>query len=311
MVRRWWLGIVRTNYARWTTAHGALPAPHGSVPRKHWRTRAERDGILLLHAQHPLDGYRALAYLMLDAGNVAVSPSSVYRVLHAAGVPGRWTRTPSKKGAGFEQPTYAHAHWPIDCTYINIAGTFYYVVCHSRWVIAVFRALGNARVDDDPRRLDHRTAGAGTVSQHTAARDLRQRPAIHRARLSGVHSRRRDDARAHGPVQPAVERQAGTLESNAESPTVRPEAPTSPDDARRHVIAFVHHYNTQRLHSAIGYITLADRLAGRSQAIWDTRDAGSKRHARRDNSRIAPPHNHHRRPASRFHGTSTHLSHSR
>ena len=55
------------------------------------------------------------------------SPSSVYRVLQGAGVLGRWTRTPSKKGTGLEQPTYAHAHWPIDCTYINIAGTFYYL----------------------------------------------------------------------------------------------------------------------------------------------------------------------------------------
>ena len=55
--------------------------------------------------------------------------------------------------------------------------------------------------------------------------------------------------------------------------TIRPEAPTSPDDARRHVTAFVTHYNDARLHSAIGYITPADRLAGRSAQIWATLDA--------------------------------------
>ena len=45
--------------------------------------------------------------MMLDADVVAVSPSSVYRVLKAAGklLP-RWAK-PSKKGKGFEQPVAA------------------------------------------------------------------------------------------------------------------------------------------------------------------------------------------------------------
>ena len=35
---------------------------------------------------------------------------------------------------------------------------------------------------------------------------------------------------------------------------------------------FVEHYNHVRLHSAIGYVAPADKLAGREQAIWDERD---------------------------------------
>ena len=34
---------------------------------------------------------------------------------------------------------------------------------------------------------------------------------------------------------------------------------------------FVTHYNTVRLHSAIAYITPADKLAGRAEAIWAAR----------------------------------------
>ena len=34
---------------------------------------------------------------------------------------------------------------------------------------------------------------------------------------------------------------------------------------------FVAHYNEVRLHSAIGYVTPADRLAGRETAIWSER----------------------------------------
>ena len=34
---------------------------------------------------------------------------------------------------------------------------------------------------------------------------------------------------------------------------------------------FVEHYNTGRLHSAIGYVTPADKLASREEEIWAER----------------------------------------
>ena len=41
----------------------------------------------------------------------------------------------------------------------------------------------------------------------------------------------------------------------------------------RQVVAdFVGHYNNVRLHSAIGYVTPADKLAGKEQEIWNRRD---------------------------------------
>ena len=63
--------------------------------------------------------------------------------------------------------------------------------------------------------------------------------------------------------------------------------------ARALVARFVAHYNTVRLHSAIGYITLADFLAGRGPAIWAARDAKLEaaregRRARRAAAREAP-----------------------
>jgi putative transposase len=42
--------------------------------------------------------------MMLDADVVAVSPSSVWRVLQHAGLLSRWKGKPSRKGTGFEQP---------------------------------------------------------------------------------------------------------------------------------------------------------------------------------------------------------------
>ena len=65
--------------------------------------------------------------MMLDAGIVAVSPASVWRVLGRAGLLSKWNGKPSKKGTGFEHRLAAHQHWHIDFSYINISGTFYYL----------------------------------------------------------------------------------------------------------------------------------------------------------------------------------------
>ena len=46
--------------------------------------------------------------------------------------------------------------------------------------------------------------------------------------------------------------------------TLRPTPPDSPESARRMVRVFVAYYNRERLHSAIGFLTPADLLAGRA-----------------------------------------------
>ncbi|MCP4600156.1 MAG: transposase family protein, partial [Proteobacteria bacterium] len=91
------------------------------------------------YREHPNEGYRRLAYMMLDGDVVAVSPSIVYRALKAAGMLKKWAKSVSKKGQGFTQPTRPHEHWHTDIAYINICGTFYYLCSlldgYSRYVI--------------------------------------------------------------------------------------------------------------------------------------------------------------------------------
>jgi hypothetical protein len=65
------------------------------------------------------------------------------------------------------------------------------------------------------------------------------------------------------------------------------------EDARRLVAEFVTYYNTVRLHSAIAYITPADKLAGRSEAIWAARreklaQADARRRAKAREKAFAP-----------------------
>jgi transposase InsO family protein len=100
---------------------------NGWVPRDFWLEDWEKQAIIGFHLKNPLEGYRRLTLMMLDADIVAVSPTSVWRVLGQAGLLSKRNGKPSKKGTGFGQPLAAHQHWHIDVSYINISGTFYYL----------------------------------------------------------------------------------------------------------------------------------------------------------------------------------------
>ena len=50
-----------------------------------------------------------------------------------------------------------------------------------------------------------------------------------------------------------------------------PKFPESLEEAKAVVAAFVEDYHHRRLHSAIGYVTPADKLAGKADAIWALR----------------------------------------
>jgi hypothetical protein len=52
----------------------------------------------------------------------------------------------------------------------------------------------------------------------------------------------------------------------------RPGTPLTREDAVRLIQTYVDHYNTIRLHSAIGYVTPHDMLAGRQAEIHAARD---------------------------------------
>lgn len=80
-----WLGIARGKYFSWKQRYGKANEHNGKVPRDFWLEPWEKAAILDFQQAYPLEGYRRLTFMMLDRDLVAVSPSSVYRVLRAAG----------------------------------------------------------------------------------------------------------------------------------------------------------------------------------------------------------------------------------
>jgi transposase InsO family protein len=79
----------------------------------------------------------------------------------------------------------------------------------------------------------------------------------------------------HVRTSPYYPQSNGKLErwhKSLKSECIRPGTPLSLDDARRLVAGYAEHYNTIRLHSAIGDVAPADKLAGRELTIFAERD---------------------------------------
>ena len=70
-----WLDLASGKFYRWRDRYGRINRHNSWVPRDQWITHAERESIIGYHDAHPLEGYRRLAFMMLDEDVVAVSPS--------------------------------------------------------------------------------------------------------------------------------------------------------------------------------------------------------------------------------------------
>ena len=279
------LGIRSSKFYDWRKRYGQVNEQHVWVPRDTWLEESEKQAIMDYHRQHPLEGYRRLTFMMLDADLVAASPSSVYRVLKQAGLLRRWNGKPSKKGTGFVQPLRPHEHWHVDISYINVCGTFYYLCSlldgASRFIVdwTLREHMTEREIEILIQRARETFPGVtpriiSDNGPQFIARDFKEF-----IRICGM---------THVRTSPYYPQSNGKLErwhKSLKSECIRPGTPLSLDDARRLVSGYVDQYNRVRLHSAIGYVAPQDQLEGRAEAIWAERDR--KLEAARERRRLA------------------------
>jgi hypothetical protein len=210
--------------------------------------------------------------MMLDENIVAVSPTSTWRVLNAAGLLRRWNSGPSKKGKGFAQPSGPHRHWHTDISYINVSGTFYYLCSvldgYSRFIVhwELREQMTEAEVEVILQRARElfpqaRPRVISDNGPQFIAKDFKEF-----IRIAGM---------THVRTAPYYPQSNGKIErwhKSLKSECIRPGTPLSHEDAQRLVSGYVEHYNTVRLHSAIGYVTPKAKLEGKEDEIFRERD---------------------------------------
>lgn len=267
-----WMELSPGKYHNWKERYGHITEHNGQIPRDFWLEDWEKQAILDFREQYPMESCRCLAFMMLDLDVVAVSPSSVYRVLREAGLLQRWNTKPSKKGTGFVQPLSPHEHWHVDISHVNVCGTFYYLcsvldgasryIVH--WEIHEQMTTGKVEIVLQRARELFPEVHPRIISDNGPqfiARDFKEF-----IRICGMTHVRTS------PYYPQsngkVERWHRTLKSKC----LRPGTPLSIEDARHLVNGFVKFYNTVRLHGSIGFVTPKDKLEGRDKIIQENRD---------------------------------------
>ncbi len=267
-----WAGLSHSKFYDWRKRYGKVNEHNALVPRDNWIEDWERKNILDFQDRFPLEGYRRLTFMMLDGKVVAVSPSTVYRVLKQAGVLDRKSSKKSLKGTGFVQPLKPHEHWHVDISYINIAGTFYYMctvldgcsryIVHweiretmQEWEVELVIQKGLEKFPDAKPRI------ISDNGPQFIAKDFKEF-----IRFCGMTHVR--TAPYYPQSNGKIERYHRTIKGDC----IRVVDPKTHEEAERKVAEYVVHYNDVRLHSAIGYLTPKDKLEGREQAIFDARD---------------------------------------
>lgn len=97
------IGINNSKYYSRVERKGKTNSHNGKIPGKHRCLDWEREAIINYAKTHPSQGYRRLTYMMIDDHIVAVSPSTSYRVLKAAGLLNRWNKVKRSEGLFSQQ----------------------------------------------------------------------------------------------------------------------------------------------------------------------------------------------------------------
>ncbi len=267
-----WLGVGRSKFFGWKNRYGKANEHNGLVPRDWWLEAWEKQEIRDYFILHPNEGYRRLTYMMIDADIVAVSPSSAYRTLKEAGLLAPANGKPSKKGTGFEQPLKPHEHWHTDVTYVNLGGTFYYLCSvldgYSRYIPhwELRESMKEEEVEIILQRAVEKFPGfkprlISDNGPQFIARDFKDF-----LRFKGMTHVRTS------PYYPQSNGKQERMQGTIKKECIRPKCPQSFEEAVRIIGKYVEHYNNERLHSAIGYVTPKDMLEGRQAAIHAERD---------------------------------------
>ncbi len=102
------------------------------------RRKSGKAAVIRYALEHPKEGYRRLAWMMVDEDVAYLSPSSVYRILRDEDLLYRWKRSRSV-GEPPAEPVAPNERWHTDLMYLRVEDTWYFLVtvldAYSRYVV--------------------------------------------------------------------------------------------------------------------------------------------------------------------------------
>ena len=275
------IGLNKVTYYRWLKRCGQPNRHNGKIPKSHWLTPEEikmiedyARGHYSFNDYYLRDGYRRIAYNMLDEDIVAASPSSVYRVLKIAGLLNLWnTEKKNLKGSGFKQPDGPHKHWHTDIKYLNFNGSFLFLISvidgYSRYI--VHHEIRHTMTSYDTelivqKAMDKFPGVKPRIITDNGAQYISKefKQFIKQAELEHITTSVKYP-QSNGKIE--------RFHRSINQECLRIISPVSFDEYKIYVEDYVNFYNTKRLHASLNYLTPEDYLVGRKNDKLKLREA--------------------------------------
>ncbi len=208
---------------------------------------------------------------MIDQSIAFMSPSTLYRILVTHGIMRTKTSKKSKKGNGFVQPLKPHEHWHTDISYIKIGETIYFFISV---LDGCSRAVLHWKIRESMKEQDAEMVVQRALEKYP---DAKPRLITDNGTQYTAHEFKRFIKRTeltHVRTSPYYPQSNGKIERfhyTLKSQCVRRNSFLNIEDARELTQKYIVHYNTERLHSAIGFIPPMANLEGRASEIFKER----------------------------------------
>ena len=95
-----WLGVAPSKFYGWRARYGKVNDHNGWIPHDFWLQKWEKRAIVDFHDRYPLEGYRRLTFMVLDAKLMAVSLGARLAGPALGGPAGALERQAVKQGQG-------------------------------------------------------------------------------------------------------------------------------------------------------------------------------------------------------------------
>lgn len=263
------LGVPRSVYYAWKRRDD-LQDRAGKPCRIYAVLPEERAAICGFALQYPKIGYRKLTWMMVDAGTACVGESTVYRVLSEADLLSRWKRSAASSGEYHFRPNRPNQQWHTDVMYVWVAARFYFLLsfvdAYSRYLVhhKLLISLDGTSVATELQAAMESNPGAKPRVVHDHGSEFVNRDVaavIKTHNLIDIKTRPR-----HPESNGIVERFNGTVRDESDD-----QYGSNYLQAEGIIDRLMKHYNDERLHATLGYMT---------PATWHHGDPGSVRDER-------------------------------
>ena len=257
------LGIPRRTYYRWLKEEAwakALPAEPVKPVQPYEALAEEKQAVLAYARKHPELRHRELAWRMVDEDVACLSPSTVYRILKEANLVCPWRRRTKRRRTEEEKATRPNQRWVTDLMQLQVGDGVYYFVSfmdeYSRYIahhelltgmdgISVSLAAQTA-IETLPRGEDGQPLAKPEMQSDNGSSFIAREFLL----VLKEHGLGHHRIHPHCPEENGViERSFRTLREALEGQEL-----TNLLEAERILARLVRWYNTERLHSALGYL---------------------------------------------------------